>query len=63
MSQNKIGHRHRDCPLLGNKIYCFKCGKEDVIAPKCPECLAKGNGKRNAAPAEEQRSMIASAEK
>ena len=53
---HKLGHHHKDCPMLSKKVYCFRCGKEDVIAPKCPECLAKGNARRTAAPVGEQRS-------
>ena len=60
---HKLGHRHKDCPQALKKIYCFRCGKEDVIAPKCPECLAKGNERRNAALVGEQRSKEISVEK
>lgn len=33
----QTGNRHRDCKE-SRKIYCFSCGKKDVIKSECPNC-------------------------
>lgn len=42
------GHVFTDCMSLHRRIFCFKCGKPDVITPKCTVCNPSGNAKRNA---------------
>ncbi|XP_067638086.1 uncharacterized protein [Eurosta solidaginis] len=42
------GHAFTDCMSLQRRIFYFKCGKADVITPKCPICNLSGNAKRNA---------------
>lgn len=39
----KQGHRFKKCSIP-RKIFCFKCGKGDVVASNCPNC--QKNGKR-----------------
>lgn len=37
----KLGHGFRQCPDTSEKFFCFTCGQEDVITPKCPKCNPK----------------------
>lgn len=53
------GHVFTDCMSLQRRIFCFKCGKLDVITPKCPVCNQAGNAKRNATTAGVSRSTQA----
>lgn len=42
------GHLFTDCMSLHRRIFCFKCGKPEVITPKCSVCNPTGNAHRNA---------------
>ncbi|XP_067635466.1 uncharacterized protein [Eurosta solidaginis] len=42
------GHFFTECMSLQRRIFCYKCGKQDVITPKCPMCNPAGNASRNA---------------
>lgn len=35
------GHSFRSCPDTTEKFFCFTCGRDDVITPKCPVCNPK----------------------
>lgn len=35
------GHSFRHCPDTTEKFFCFTCGKDNVITPKCPNCNPK----------------------
>lgn len=37
---HETGHRFQKC-LLPRRKFCFKCGKDDVSAPTCPNCKSK----------------------
>lgn len=41
---HKAGHTFAACQTARN-IFCFRCGKTNVIAPKCPDCQ-QGNRRR-----------------
>ncbi|XP_073848219.1 uncharacterized protein [Musca autumnalis] len=51
----KLGHGFRDCPSSQRGYFCFKCGKQNTITPKCSNCRA-GNGRKNVIAAGNQRS-------
>ena len=34
----KPGHIYKECPSMEKKIFCFKCGLDDTVFPKCPKC-------------------------
>lgn len=36
-------HLLADCPEPVTRFFCFKCGKEGCVTPKCPNCSPKGN--------------------
>lgn len=38
------GHLLKDCPEKITRIFCFRCGKDDNIAPNCTNCLRIKNG-------------------
>jgi len=40
------GHRHPDCHLPRNRVFCFKCGHPEVRTYNCP-CCSSGNGSRD----------------
>ncbi|GBO99563.1 hypothetical protein EVAR_70159_1 [Eumeta japonica] len=42
----QTGHVFMDCPSSERFLFCFKCGKPDVIAPNCSNCSTK-NAVRN----------------
>lgn len=50
----KSGHSYVECPIPVSRIFCFKCGKEGVVTPKCSRC--QGNLMRSAPRAGETRS-------
>ncbi|XP_017475330.1 PREDICTED: uncharacterized protein LOC108365715 [Rhagoletis zephyria] len=50
------GHFFTDCMPMQRRIFCFKCGKLDVITPKCPVCNPAGNALPNAITTGESRS-------
>lgn len=35
------GHIFKDCPEDQRALFCYRCGKPNVAAPKCPVCLQK----------------------
>ena len=39
------GHSFMDCTLEQRNLFCYRCGFEGVITPKCPKCV--GNIPRN----------------
>lgn len=39
-------HLFRDCDKPIHKMFCFRCGKENVLAPNC-DCKAKKEGSKN----------------
>jgi hypothetical protein len=39
----KFGHRFRDCRQPKSRVFCYKCGMENVTTENCPFCKA-GNG-------------------
>lgn len=39
----KVGHSYIDCPVPISKVFCFKCGREGVVSPKCPRCQGNLN--------------------
>lgn len=41
------GHTFMDCPSTERNIFCYKCGCEGVITPKCRKCHPENSG-RNA---------------
>jgi hypothetical protein len=41
----RVGHPFQLCTVhMPNKVFCFRCGLDDVVTPNCPRCLNKGNG-------------------
>lgn len=40
------GHMFMDCPVVERKLFCYRCGRPNVITPKCPKCQS-GNIKRS----------------
>lgn len=40
-----VGHSFVDCPEPLTRQFCFRCGKDGVVTPKCPKC--QGNRPRN----------------
>lgn len=52
----KQGHIFMDCPSAQRAMFCYRCGKPDVISPNCPKCKEKGNSKRSAISTGESRS-------
>ncbi|XP_065358730.1 uncharacterized protein LOC135952646 [Calliphora vicina] len=49
-----VGHSFMDCPEPITRTFCFRCGRENVVAPKCPKC--QGNRPRNPSRTGEARS-------
>lgn len=41
----KAGHGFIECPSEQRAIFCYKCGKPEVITPKFPHCNARSNHK------------------
>lgn len=39
----QFGHICRNCPSTIRRLFCFKCGLDDVTSPMCPRC--QGNGR------------------
>lgn len=39
------GHTFVDCPSTARSLFCYRCGKQNTITPKCPNCQ-KGNYRR-----------------
>lgn len=37
------GHLLADCPEEVSRFFCFKCGMEGTVTPKCPRCSPKAN--------------------
>lgn len=37
------GHLLSDCPEEITRFFCFKCGMEGTVTPRCPKCSLKGN--------------------
>lgn len=35
------GHVFMDCPITERTLFCYRCGKPDVISPKCPNCKGR----------------------
>ncbi|XP_073816755.1 uncharacterized protein [Musca autumnalis] len=50
----KAGHSYVECSVPIGRVFCFKCGREGVVTPKCPRC--QGNSPRNVSRAAETRS-------
>lgn len=40
-----VGHGFMDCPSATRRLFCYKCGWDNVVSPKCPRC--QGNVARN----------------
>ena len=59
----KTGHRHQDCTVVNNRIFCYKCGRDKVVVSNCPDCKARGNSKRNAVQSGELRNPMNPVEK
>ncbi|XP_065356323.1 uncharacterized protein LOC135950717 [Calliphora vicina] len=38
------GHMFMDCPSQRRRLFCYKCGHDNTVTPKCPTC----QGNRNA---------------
>ncbi|KAI8116189.1 hypothetical protein CVS40_11703 [Lucilia cuprina] len=49
------GHMFMDCPAEERSIFCYRCGKPDVIAPNCVNCRNR-NFPRNEGRAGDHRS-------
>lgn len=49
------GHWFMECPIERTRVFCFRCGKDDLITPECPECSPK-NGTGGSPKVEEPRS-------
>ncbi|XP_065356327.1 uncharacterized protein LOC135950718 [Calliphora vicina] len=32
------GHSFMNCPSPNRRIFCFRCGRDNVVTPKCPKC-------------------------
>ena len=43
----KTGHGFQDCPEEQRRLFCFRCGRPEVVTPKCPTC--SGNAKPSGA--------------
>lgn len=43
------GHTFLDCPVEQRRIFCYRCGLENVVCPKCPVCAGNrsANGPRS----------------
>lgn len=43
------GHTFVDCPVEQRRIFCYRCGLENVVSPKCPMCAGNRsvNGPRS----------------
>lgn len=41
----QVGHSYVECPTPISRVFCFKCGREGVVTPKCPKC--QGNVSRS----------------
>lgn len=39
------GHMFMDCPSEKRRLFCYRCGYEDTVTPRCPTC--QGNRKPN----------------
>ncbi|XP_073838452.1 uncharacterized protein [Musca autumnalis] len=50
----KPGHSYIECSIPISRVFCFRCGREGVLAPKCPKC--QGNGSRSVPRTAEARS-------
>ena len=51
----KEGHHFIYCPIPQRNLFCYKCGLENVVTPKCPRC--SGNSKQSVSAAGTTRSM------
>lgn len=51
----QLGHSYVECPTPIGRVFCFKCGREGVVTPKCPKC--QGNLQRNRSQSGETRSV------
>ena len=51
---NLMGHGFRDCNATERALFCYRCGKPNVIAPRCPDCQ-RGNRMRDLAMSGEPR--------
>lgn len=40
------GHGYRDCNSAQRNLFCFKCGKQNTVTPRCSNCRT-GNGRTN----------------
>lgn len=49
-----LGHTFGQCPQPQSSIFCFSCGRQDVISINCPKCSL--NGRRGRLQAEAARS-------
>lgn len=50
----QMGHSFIDCPSPNRRVFCFKCGRDNVVTPKCPKC--QGNRQVNQSQMGETRS-------
>ncbi|XP_075147243.1 uncharacterized protein LOC142221410 [Haematobia irritans] len=41
----KVGHGYVECSVPIGRIFCFKCGQEGVVTPKCQRC--QGNSSKS----------------
>lgn len=41
----EVGHSFVDCTVAQRNLFCYRCGFDNVITPKCPRCL--GNQSKN----------------
>lgn len=39
-------HRFQECDIPIRSIFCFGCGKKDVLKPNCPICKSRSQGNR-----------------
>ncbi|KAI8117671.1 hypothetical protein CVS40_10498 [Lucilia cuprina] len=42
----QLGHMFMECPSQERSLFCYKCGKPNVITPRCPNCQS-GNQSRS----------------
>lgn len=49
------GHGFRDCSSSQRNLFCFKCGRQNTITPKCANC-STGNSRKNMVAAGNHRS-------
>lgn len=49
-----VGHSFVDCPEPLTRQFCFRCGRDGVVTPKCPKC--QGNRLRSPSRTGEMRS-------